>query len=221
MAAEDPRAYSLRFWLTGIVLLVLALAAGIWMGRESAPDPVPLPGKAQPESVAEGSEVNGVPVGYPHTEMGAVEAATNFTRVMASVPDDSSAYLAAAETMAAPSYRADARRLAENGLEFLRDRYGTGGRFSFAPLRYRVLSYTGGAAKVSVWGVTVASGPKTEGIEESWLTGTLDLTWVSGDWRLAGQASETGPTPELLQTSDSGGASILDGYQEYENAPTP
>lgn len=213
--------YSARFWLAGIVLLALALAAGIWIGRQSVPDSVPVPGEAQPEPGPERSELNGVPVGYSQTEMGAVEAATNFTRVMASVPEDSDAYLAAAATMAAPSYRADARRLAENGLEFLRGRYGAGGRFTFAPLRYRVLSYTDTAAKVSVWGVTIASGPKIEGIEESWLTATLELTWVSDDWRLAGQTSETGPTPELLQTSDSGDASILEGYQEYDDAPTP
>jgi hypothetical protein len=140
---------------------------------------------------------------------------------MAAVPADPDSYLAAAETMAAPQYRVEARRLAQNGLEFLQERYGTGGRFSFAPLRYRVDSYSDTEATISVWGVTVAAGPKIEGVEESWLTGTLDLVWVSGDWRLAGQTSETGPTPELLQTTDSASAAILDDFQEYNDAPTP
>ena len=221
MSFESTNTHRPRFWLTAIAVSALALAAGIWVGRQPAPDPLPVPGEAQQEPTPGGSEENGVPLGYAQSEIGAVEAATNFTRAMASVPEDPDLYLAAAETISAPSYREEARRLAENGLDFLRDRYGTGGRFSFAPLRYRVLEYSDTGAQVSVWGVTVASGPKIEGIEESWLTATLNLTWISGDWRLAGQTSETGPTPELLQTSDSSDASILDGYQEYDNAPIP
>jgi len=165
--------------------------------------------------------VNGVPVGYERTEAGAVEAATNFTRVMASVPDDADAYLAAAETMAAPDWKDDARRLAQNGLQFLRDRYGSGGAFTFSPLRYRVVEYSNDSATVAVWGVTVASGPKIRGIEESWLTGTLELVWVSNDWRLADQSSRTGPTPELLQTQDGVSVDALEGFQEYSHAPSP
>ncbi len=203
-------------------LLLVVLLAGIWIGRELAPDADErLPRSTPTQLPTESRAVNGVPVGYLRTKQGAVQAATNFTRVMAAVSDDADAYVAAADTMAASEWAAEARRLAHNGLEFFRERYGTGGSFTFAPVRYRLVSYSDTEATVGVWGVTVASGPKIQGIEESWLTGTLDLVWVSGDWRLAGQTSVTGPTPELLQATESVAAAGLDQFEEYENAPSP
>jgi hypothetical protein len=207
--------------LLAAVAVALTLLVGLWIGRSSGPG-TDAPQDAPEQTPSSGPEVvNGVPVGYPRTEQGAIQAATNFTRVMASVPEDASEYLAAAETMAAPEFLNDARRLAQNGIEFLRDRYGDGGSFSFAPLQYRVVGYSDSEATIQVWGVTVASGPKIQGIEESWLTGTLKLVWVNDDWRLSAQESVTGPTPELLQTSDGEGLPSLDNFREYEHAPSP
>lgn len=208
-----------QYALVGVAVIV-AFLAGLFLGRGSdseteTPRKAPAPVTSPDEQI-----VNGVPVGYARTKEGAVEAATNFTRVMASVPDDDDAYLAAAETMAAPDWKEDARRLAQNGLRFLRDRYGDGGSFTFSPLRYRVIDYSDDSASIAVWGVTVASGPKIRGLEESWLTGTLELVWID-DWRLAGQSSETGPTPELLQTQDGVSADALGDFQEYNSAPSP
>lgn len=204
------------------ILVLLALVAGLWIGRRSAPGPDSPPvTTSPPRSGGERRLVNGVRLGYPRSQEGAVEAATNFTRVMASVSAAREDYVAAVETMAAPDWRMEARRLAENGLDFVQDRYGAGGSFSFAPVRYRVVSYTDSEATIDVWGVTVASGPKIPGIEESWLTGTLDLSWISGDWRLTGQQSETGPTPELVRTKDGVTADALSSFEEYEHAPSP
>ena len=213
-----------RVWRRRLVVgtaLALALLVGTWIGRGSAPenDAPPETSRGTPST---GLQVlNGVPVGYARTEEGAVQAATNFTRVMASIPTDSSGYLAAAETMAAPDFADEALALAENGLEFLRDRYGSGGSFTFAPLRYRVVSYSDSEARIEIWGVTVASGAKIDGLEESWLTGTLNLVWTAGDWRLAAQESVTGPTPELLQTQDGPSFESLENFQEYRHAPSP
>lgn len=202
------------------LLGLLVLGIGIWIGGALAPDAKnSSPGtELEPDRQ---TKVNGVPLGYPRTRAGAVEAATNFTMVMASVPDNPDEYIRAAETMAAPEWQTEARRLASNGLEFLVERYGAGGSYTFAPLRYRVDSYTEHQATVSVWGVTVASGPKVAGIEESWLTGTLDLVWTHNDWRLAGQTSMTGPTPELLQTTAESTPADLKDFEEYGDAPRP
>lgn len=199
------------------VLVAIALVAGVLVGRALAPERDERdPGAAPHPSEADRVISQGVPLGYPRTEEGAIQAATNFTRVMAAVPDDAEAYLRAAEAMSAPDFRSEARRLAQNGLDFLRERYGQGGKFTFAPVRYRVVSYSDNAATISIWGVTVATGPKVRGLEESWLTGTVDLTWVSDDWRLAGQHSVTGPTPELLHTGDSTDPAALDQFHEYD-----
>ncbi len=201
-----------------LLLIALGIGIGLWIDPGESPEvanPQPV------ESSVGNREVNGVPLGYSRTERGAVEAATNFSRVLSAVPNDVTAYLAAADTMAAPEYQADARRLARNAFTFLTERYGPGGSFMFAPLRYRVASYSDAEATISVWGVTLATGDKTGGIEESWLTGTLDLVWVDGDWRISGQQSETGPTPELLQTNDSLPTEALGGFEEYTDAPRP
>lgn len=207
---------------TVVLLLLAVLVVGIWIGRETTTEPAEQPpGRHNSSAPQESRRVNGVPLGFAQTELGAVEAATNFTRAMATVAGDSDAYIAAAETMAAPEWTSEARRLARNGLRFLRERYGATGSLTFTPLRYRVVSFSDTEAEISIWGVTVASGPKIQGIEESWLTGTLNLSWISDDWRLTGQKSEVGPTPELLQATEHLPNNALNGFQEYENAPSP
>lgn len=207
-----------RGTVLAVAMVVIAVIAFL-AGRVTAPDdnqtPIP-PRSSNPEGERDGVDA---PFGYEQSREGAVEAATDFTRLMAAVSDDTDAYLSRIEAIAAPEWAEEARRLAMNSLEFLRERYGSRGAFSFAPVRYRVDSYSDTAATISVWGVTVASGSKIPGIEESWLTGTLDLAWISENWRLVGQKSETGPTPELLETTDSG--SDLDGFEEYGRAPSP
>lgn len=210
-----------------LVFLALAVigvfAIGLWLGRTSAPKLE----KAFPEvldSTPDSTErllVNGVPVGYERTEDGAVAAATNFGRVMASVSIDEQAYREAIRTFAAPQWQSEAEDLAENGLIFLAERYGSEGSFTFVPVRYRVASYSDSDARVELWGVTIASGPKIQGIEESWVTGNVELVWVEDDWRVAGQSSETGPTPELLRTEDQRAMDALNGFKEYQRAPAP
>lgn len=204
------------------VAVLVGLLVGLWIGRASAPERDDHPSESAPDSSStERRIVNGVPVGYERTEAGAVEAATNFTRAMASVTDDAEAYREALKTMAAPQWIGQAEEVAENGLEFLQERYGPGGSFTFSPVRYRVVNYSTTASTIQLWGVTVASGPRVEGIEESWLTATIDLVWISRDWRVSGQQSTTGPTPELLQSEDARTESSLDGFEEYRHAPAP
>lgn len=216
---------STKKWRQAAVLvlcLVIGVAVGTWIGRATAPNGTPRASEPQHESRSSTREtVNGVTVGYPRTERGAVDAATNFARVMASASGDERSYRAAWLTMAAPEWKDRAEELAENGHEFLRERYGDGGSFTFSPLRYRVVSYSQSSATVELWGVTVASGPKVPGIDESWLTASIELTWTSGDWRVSGQSSATGPTPELLHTDDSRPSSSLDAFKEFEHAPSP
>jgi hypothetical protein len=200
--------------------LLLALLIGFWLGGVLGPD---TEKSAQPPIVTSSSpeEINGVLLGYDRTRKGAVAAATNFGEVMASVTTDEVSYRDAIRTIAAPQWISEAEKLADNSLRFLKQRYGLGGSFSFVPAKYRVSSYSDHAATVQVWGVTLASGPKIEGLEETWLTGTVDLEWVSGDWRVAGQDSVTGPTPELLHADDNRQGNALIGFENYQHAPLP
>jgi hypothetical protein len=62
----------------------------------------------------------------------------------------------------------------------------------------------------------LASGPKIIGIEESWITGTINLQWVGSQWKVAGQSSSGGPTPELLRTDEEKTVTeILNEFSEY------
>jgi hypothetical protein len=138
---------------------------------------------------------------------------------MTGVSGNPDQHRAAMETIAAPEWKERARELADNALAFLRDRYEDGSA-SFTPVRYRVADYTEDAAVVEIWGVTLISEPKSDGIDESWVTGTIELRWV-GDWRVVGGGSVIGPTPQLLQTREGAATSVLDDFEGYGYAPFP
>lgn len=212
-------------WKAAAIILLIGIVIGVLVGRTLAPDL----GPEQPET-SEGTAPdgdpgpsglrNGVPVGYAQSQDGAIAAATAFAKVMSAATADLEAYRLAMETIAAPEWKARARELAISGVRFVRDRYGDQGVLTFVPVRYRVADYSGARARIEIWGVTLGQGPKVEGIEESWVTGAVELTW-SGDWRVTGGTSQSGPTPELLQTEVGAPFSILEGFQEYFGAPTP
>lgn len=198
--------------LIGIAVLV-ALLLGIWIGRALAPsqeESSPIP---SPNTRDEGE--------YPQTEEGAVAAAAEFSRIIADVSADEDQYRQAIQEVAAADWASKANELADNTLSFLDERYGSEGTFSFVPARYRVIEFTGDAATIDLWGVTLATGPKISGVEETWITGTLELVWTSNGWRVAGQGSATGPTPELVRSEDEREGNPLSDFEEFRHAPTP
>ena len=212
---------------TSIALLALVLigaAAAFFVGRATAPDEA----TSKPDSDREAStndpgptdELNGVPIGYARSEAGAIEAATNFARVMGTTDGDFDAYFSAMETIAAAEWRNDAEELAQNGIDFVMDRYGEGGTLTFVPVRYRVEQFSDSDATVAVWGVTLSSGPKVQGLDQTWVTGTIHLGWVTDDWRVVGGESTPGPSPRMLNDSNTTPGD-LDGFLEYERAPRP
>jgi hypothetical protein len=216
-----------RTLLQQAVIIILLVSLGVLVGRWSAPNSV-APPEAQTEddsAVTEDAgpreEINGVPVGYARTEEGAILAATNFAQVMTAASDESADYKRAMRTLATPEWAGRSAELAENTIAFVEERYGQGGFATFAPLRYRVTSYSVDNASVDLWGVLVATGPKIQRIDESWLVATVELDWVDGDWRVGGQGSQAGPTPQLLQTQDGTPETELDGFEEYSNAARP
>lgn len=218
MIKEQSNLARLLWTAAGALVLVVAFLIGRGTGADKENHQAPKSSVAEPEPQR---SINGVPVGYSRTAEGAIEAATNFTRVMASALENPDDYRTVLLTMAAPSWVSEAEQIADNGLRFFKERYGPGGTSTFSPLRYRVESYSKERATIKLWGVTVATGPKIDGIEESWLTGTVEVSWVSGDWRITDQSSEPGPTPELLQSGGNLSPGALDGFKDYPRAPRP
>jgi len=196
-----------RKWLVAALIGVM-LALAFFVGRGTAPE--------QDESVR-------VPAGggtpenqTQQTEEGAVEAATSFARIMAAPSGDTAAYLDTAEEIAAPGWEDRARELAQGALDFVNGRYGEDASVAFHPIRYRVRSWSSEEAAIDIWGVVLASGPKVGGVEESWVTATLNLRWVESGWKVEGQSSQGGPTPELLRTEDQVPLDeVLEDFQEY------
>lgn len=196
------------------VAVAIALLLGMWIGRALAPaQEEASPSTPSPEARNLGE--------YPQTEQGAIAAATEFSRVIADVSADEGEYRQAIREVAAPDWMSKAEELADNTLSFLDERYGSEGTFSFVPARYRVVEFAANAATIDLWGVTLATGPKIGGVEETWITGTLELVWTSDGWRVAGQDSATGPTPELVRSEDERGGNPLSDFEEFGHAPTP
>ena len=194
-----------------IVVLALVLLAFI-VGRVTAPKG--SGGEHLPEEVAEsaaGPEAS--------QEADAAIAAAEFARIIVGPSGDASTYLDQMKSIAAPAWRQRAQELGAMTIEFVRDRYGEGGTVDFEPIRYRIRSHSQSEAVVDIWGVVLASGPKIGGIEESWITGTINLILVGSEWKVAGQSSEGGPTPELLRTEQgSTVAEIITEFDEYNHA---
>ena len=214
-----PRRVVIALW---IVSILIAFGVGIVLGggdngdQPSDTNPAPTASATSRPSV-----LNGVPVGYELSEEGAVTAATNFAQIMSGPSGDAERYRTAMQTLAAPSWSDRAVELASNAIDFAERRYGPGASIGFHPLRYKVDDYSDSAATIALWGVVVASGPKVAGVEESWVTATVQLSRVGDDWRVSGQTSTAGPTPRLLVGQDSAPVSVLDDFKEFGRAPQP
>jgi hypothetical protein len=203
-------------WLV-LAGLLLVVGAAFVIGRATASDSSPeqTDERDAEDGAGPSGTTNGVPVGFSQSEDGAVAAATIFARAIATIPLDTDAYKETIRTLAAPEWLSDAEALADNSLTFLVERYGQGAASTFSPIKYRIQKYSDTSATVALWGVTLGSGPKVQQPEESWVTGTIELVWVDDDWRVAGQSSSVGPTPERLNTEDELDGSELENFEEY------
>lgn len=194
-----------------IAIGVIALLVGIFIGWFLAPSEKggdAAPPAAEPSAANESSQ----------SEQGAIQAATEYARIMAS--PGGGGYVSAMESLAAPDWQDRARELANNTTDFVTERYGADGRVVFHPTRYRVSSFAPDSAVIDIWGVVLATGSEIGGIEESWVTATVELSWVGSEWKVSGQSSRGGPTPELLRTDEGNTLQeILDEFSGYENAP--
>lgn len=179
-----------------------------------------------PSAVGPGptTEVNGVPVGYARTEVGAVAAATNFN-LLAGKDGllDSDAMTTAMQTLAAPSWKDEASDQAESGYEYIVDTYGEDADISASVLRYDVVDFTPERAVVRLWTVSVASGSKRPTVEEVWAVVTVHLVWIGGDWRVEGIESSVGPAPVDLPSGQpqENASTLMEEFNEFEGAPVP
>jgi hypothetical protein len=62
-------------------------------------------------------------------------------------------------------------------------------------LAWRVEHHDADEARVSVWVITILSASEVAAPQSEFMTITLDLAWVDGDWRVDGVRDAPGPTP--------------------------
>lgn len=141
----------------------------------------------------------GLPAGFTHDQNGATSAAIAYATASQRwlyFTDDqiTAAVTAIATPSAAPRLSGDV----VTDVRTARQRLGASpGRvwWLVRPLAWHVESYRADQATVAVWTVTVLSADKVAAPQCEWVTVTVDLVWVDGDWRVDAVRDTKGPTP--------------------------
>ncbi|WP_461031619.1 hypothetical protein [Streptomyces mayteni] len=149
--------------------------------------------------------VNGVPIGFPRSEAGAVRAAVTYqlARSSKSYLTDTRARLGVLDVIVASEVvetfflkeELAIRRLLES--HDLTQDTADSLVARAAVLGTRTVGYTDEVAKVQLWMTGLVGAPDAgEGssVAATWTTYTVALRWQSDDWKLAGVSSVNGPT---------------------------
>ena len=93
------------------------------------------------------------------------------------------------------------------------------------PLAWRVEAYSNARASVAVWTVTVLSAQGVAVPQSEWMTVTVDLEWVEGDWRITAIRDRPGPTPIASPRDEPWDAvpfaEALEGFTRMGEEPAP
>jgi hypothetical protein len=224
-----------RRWVlvAGAVLAIVALlAVGFVAGRRTAP----IGGSRAQVVSAQGGPgpthvVNGVPIGYAHTQAGAVAAATNYLTVIdGSLITQPDKYRAAIDTLAAPEARAKQESDAEKRLTGVQNAtgfatYANQGKTvvdRVVPLAYHVDSDDSGTVQVSIWAEGILAVDGVLSLRETWSTSRVTVEWTGGDWKmsdLGGPVADSfGPVPTVVQSASAGTSlpAQLVQYRSYQ-----
>jgi hypothetical protein len=85
-----------------------------------------------------------------------------------------------------------------------------------ASLGYRVDAFTPTEATVSIWRVGIVGSGAAVQPEQSWRTETVTLVWEKDTWKVAGLASESGPTPQPAASLASTPAELFASIPRFE-----
>lgn len=177
-----------------LVLLGIFLVGGL-LGRLTAPGTrhaaPPGPTGPGPSRV-----VTGIPLGFAHSQAGAVAALSADSAVL-SEPNtllDRSRRSQVLRLIATPRYAATFGGAAGAAIDA--SARALPPVYFSAPIAYRVLAYDGQTATVQGWGVSVAGG--TNGPPRAtWGTSVTTARWTAGDWKVDASRTTAGPTPAL------------------------
>ena len=222
-----------------VSVVAVALVAGVFLIRltrdsASSPErsdirpPADEPRPAPPaDDAGPAGEAGGVPVGFGADEPGAVAAAVAYAtasqRWLYFTDEEISAAVAEIATpVAAPRLAQDVVADISMAREQLSQSQGPIW-WIVRPLAWRVEQFRDSEARVSVWTVTILSAAGVAAPQSEYLTITLDLAWVEGDWRVDGVRDSPGPTPITGPQDQPWDAEpfdqALDGFTRIDGEP--
>jgi hypothetical protein len=189
-----------RAMLAMVAAVAMAFAAG-WLlaprGHSTVATPAPsaaLPGPTRLEA--------GVPVGYPHTQAGAVSAAANFIEQTGGQAGRNLANRSAlVAALASTEGRAKVTALLEGNDAMATRLFGSPAADFTAiatPVEERVVSYTPSSAVVDTWVVLTFTRPGLPLASAFWGGLHTTLTWA-GDWKVADSTATAAPIPSSQQ----------------------
>ncbi len=206
------------------------------LAQTSPSDAVPAarPLTVNGERVWSGRTVNGVPVGWDHSQAGAVGAATNYTAALASseLIFDEARRSAAVDTVAAPQARQRLRRDLENQAKLIAASFfglkdadkalaqvvASKVVFQTIPVRYRLDAYDGTHARVSIW-QTGVGGYQDSSLppQEAWGMTTVRLQWIDKDWKETGATVTDGPVPVADSNPPTPAPDLIHELQQFKD----
>jgi hypothetical protein len=175
------------------------------------------------------SGANGVQIGYPDTQSGAVAAAANFVAAYGSdammtagtrhqlvhaiadpaIEPNLQQQLDQAFTLAAQGFGLDKNGNAPANETFVS---------RAVPFGTSVANFSTTKATVAVW-INMIAGTAGQGsthpVSETWSTVTLNLTWVNGDWKWSSFTQADGPTPVPAGQQVSSPSDLQNAVQQF------
>jgi hypothetical protein len=180
---------------------------------------------------------HGVPVGYQHSEQGAVAAAANYAKVLSSTLIlDQASRRQAIDTIAAPEARGRLQRAFDQDVALLAKGLGVTAGSADAgtvllravPVGWRVEKYSRDRATVAIWitsvGGSLGDPPRGMPVREVWGTTTVELRWVDGDWKQLDTSTADGPVPIADAATPTEASRLIPQAQEFKEftyAPGP
>jgi hypothetical protein len=195
----------------------------------AATTPQAQAGAAATSRVGPRRVVAGVPVGYEHSEQGAVAAAANYAKVLSSeLILDRTSRRAALAALAAPETLARQQRALDLAVAQLAKGLGTSGAspadgtvlLRAVPVGWRLAEYTGNRATVAIWVTSVLgslNGPSGGvPVQEGWGTTTVQLRWARGDWKQLQSTNVPGPTPIADGATPTAPSRLIPEAQDFK-----
>ena len=189
--------------VVGVVFVIGVVVANLGRGSSGGEpvdvevERVELPMATHPAGPS--TEVAGMAAGFTRDKAGAVAAAISYAtasqRWLYFTDEEIEAAIHQIATPATASHLA-AQVVAE--VTLARDGLAaSSGRvwWLVRPLAWEVELHTADEARVSIWTVTVLSATDVAAPQSEWMTLTVDLAWVDGDWRVVVIRDVPGPTP--------------------------